>query len=74
MAATETITAPQDVAEVLNRKYSPPPKIKHDDVKISYDRVVETYKRIWLQRKHMEVPVFAADADPSEVIKALKRG
>lgn len=51
----------------------PPPSVKYDDVWLPYDRLQEASKKAWPPRQHLEAPEFAKDADPYDVVEAMKR-
>ena len=50
-----------------------PPTVKHEGMNISYERLREGYHTQWPERKKLEVPQFAADANVNDVVDGLKR-
>ncbi|KAH0848074.1 hypothetical protein AYO21_03565 [Fonsecaea monophora] len=51
----------------------PPPTVEYDDVTIPYQRLVDGYSKEWPPRQPLPVPEFQADANPDDVVTALKK-
>ncbi|KAK5124767.1 hypothetical protein LTR85_001480 [Meristemomyces frigidus] len=51
----------------------PPPTVRYDDVSISYDRLQDAFNKAWPERTDLEVPEFGPDANPDDVVEAVKR-
>lgn len=50
-----------------------PPKVRYEDVYISYDRIQEAHNADkWPPRKHIPVPEYTAQSTPAEVVAGLK--
>ncbi|CAH0033150.1 unnamed protein product [Clonostachys rhizophaga] len=51
----------------------PPPTKEFKDAFISLDRIQEAHDTQWPPRQKLDVPIFNTDADPEDVIEALRR-
>ncbi|KIX01380.1 uncharacterized protein Z518_09105 [Rhinocladiella mackenziei CBS 650.93] len=72
--SANTVTTTRKVAPPANKNHvMKPPTVKHNDVYISYEKIIDSHTKNWPPRRRYEVPEYSTEANPNDVVEGLKR-